>query len=126
MFNFQFWRRIQINTREKGKCFEVIAKKYLENKNYNILETNFFCKLGEIDIIAAKDSVLVFIEVKARKTTKYGYPREAVTKSKQRKIIKAAKYYIMKNKFEDVQSQFDVIEIIYENKIINHLENAFW
>lgn len=126
MFNFQFWRRKKINTRETGKSYEVIAKKYLENKNYKIIEMNFFCKLGEIDIIANNDNILVFVEVKARKDTKHGYPREAVTKSKQRKIIKTAKYYIMKKNLDDIQCRFDVIEIIYEDKIINHLENAFW
>lgn len=87
---------------------------------------NFFCKFGEIDIIASKDDILVFVEVKARKNIIYGYPRESVTTSKQRKIIKTARYYIMKKKYENVQCRFDIIEIIYEDKIINHIENAFY
>ena len=114
------------NTREKGRFYELQAEEYLKNKRYKIINTNFLCKFGEIDIIATKDNVLIFIEVKARKNTKYGYPREAVTKSKQRKIIKTAEYFVMKNKYYETQCRFDVLEIIIEDNIINHLENAFW
>lgn len=114
------------NTREKGKIYEVKAKEFLEKKNYKILETNFYCKLGEIDIIAYDNNVIVFIEVKARKNVKYGYPREFVTASKQRKIIKTAKYYMMKKNCFEFQCRFDVIEIITNIGQINHIENAFW
>lgn len=114
------------NMREKGKIFELKAKEYLEKKNYKILETNFYCKLGEIDIIANDNNVLVFIEVKARKNVKYGYPREFVTISKQRKIIKTAKYYMMKKRCSELQCRFDVIEIIPNISHMNHIENAFW
>lgn len=114
------------NTRETGRFYELQAQKYFKKKKYKIIDKNFLCKFGEIDIVAAKDDVLVFVEVKARKNTKYGYPREFVTLSKQRKIIKTAEYYLMKNNCYDIQCRFDVLEIIIEDDIINHIENAFW
>lgn len=109
----------------KGFCFEEVARRYLKSKGYILLEVNFFCKFGEIDIIAAKDDALVFVEVKGRKNTDFGYPREYVTPRKIRKIISTANYYIMKNKYDDISCRFDVIEIINDTKEINHIENAF-
>ncbi|MDW5300355.1 MAG: YraN family protein [Sedimentibacter sp.] len=111
--------------KNKGFEYEKIAEKYLLDKNYIIEKTNFTCRLGEIDIIARKDGILHFIEVKGRKNTDYGYPREAVTLIKQKKIIKVAKYYFMLAGSDDFPCQFDVIEIIMDVKIINHIENAF-
>jgi len=112
--------------KNKGFEYEKIAKKYLLNNGYDIVEENFSCRFGEIDIIASKYSRLHFIEVKGRKNTEYGYPREAVTVTKQKRIITAAKYYLICLGSEDVLCQFDVIEIIADNREINYIENAFW
>lgn len=112
--------------KNKGFEYEKIAKSYLLQRNYKILEENFICRLGEIDVIASKNNILHFIEVKGRLNTDYGYPREAVNKQKQRRIISAAKYYFMLKKRDDFICQFDVIEIIADNKEINYIENAFW
>lgn len=109
----------------KGFCFEEIAKRYLQSNNYLILDTNFYCRLGEIDIIALKNSVICFVEVKGRKNIDFGYPREYVTPSKIRKIIAAAKYYLMKKSYSDLNCRFDVLEIIEDKKEINYIENAF-
>lgn len=109
----------------KGFEYEEIAKKYLLEKNYKILEENFISKFGEIDIIAKKGDRLHFIEVKGRKNTKYGYPKEAVTFTKQKRLISAAKYYFMLQGKDDYPCQFDVIEIILEKRELNHIENAF-
>lgn len=109
----------------KGFGYEEIAKKYLVYNNYEILKENFCSKFGEIDIIAQKDDILHFIEVKGKKDTKMGYPRESVTLAKQRKIISTAKYYLMLQGKDDFMMQFDVIEIILDHKKINHIENAF-
>lgn len=111
--------------KNKGFEYEEIAKKYLLDNNYEIIEENFICKFGEIDIIAKKDNKLHFIEVKGRLNTLHGYPREAVTLSKQKRLISAAKYYFMLNGKDDYFCQFDVIEIIFDEKTINHLKNAF-
>lgn len=110
----------------KGYKYEEIAKKYMLANKFKILEENYMCRLGEIDIIAAKNNKIHFVEVKGRLNTLYGYPREAVTKAKQKKIINAAKYYFMCKGYDDVFCQFDVIEIILENKEINYIENAYW
>lgn len=109
----------------KGYKYEEIAKKYLVENNYEIIEQNFTSKFGEIDIIALKDDIISFIEVKGRKNTEYGMPREAVTKYKQQRIITSAKFFLLKEDFDDVQCRFDVIEIISDDKIINYIEDAF-
>jgi putative endonuclease len=111
--------------KNKGFEYEKIAEEYLLHKGYKILEVNFSSKFGEIDIIAQKDDKLHFIEVKGRKNTKYGYPREAVTFTKQKKLRSAAKYYFMLKGKDDYPCQFDVIEIVLENRELNHIKNAF-
>lgn len=110
----------------KGFEYEKIAVKFLLENNFTIIYRNFLCRLGEIDIIAEKEGVTHFIEVKGRINTKYGYPREAVTPYKQRRILSAAKYYIMKKGRDDIFCQFDVVEIIRDESRINFIENAFW
>ena len=109
----------------KGFYFEEIAKRYLVDNRFVILDINFLCKFGEIDIIALKNGVLIFIEVKGRKNVDFGYPREYVTPTKIKKIISTANYYLMKKKYDNVSCRFDVIEIINDTKEINHIENAF-
>jgi len=112
--------------KNKGFEYEKIARKYLLDKGYEIIKENFISRFGEIDIIASKNGMLHFVEVKGRKNTSHGYPRESVTLDKQKRIIKTAGYYFMLRGSDDVPCQFDVIEIIIENKEINHIENAFW
>lgn len=111
--------------KNKGYEYEEIAKKYMLNHGYKILEQNFMSKFGEIDIIAEKNGIILFVEVKGRINTDFGYPRESVTMSKQKKIISAAKYYLFKMNRDDISCQFDVIEIILSEKSINYIENAF-
>ncbi|NYB75533.1 YraN family protein [Sedimentibacter hydroxybenzoicus DSM 7310] len=111
--------------KNKGFEYEKIAERYLLKNQYTIIERNFISKFGEIDIIAKKDGRLHFIEVKGRKNLSFGYPREAVTWAKQKKLISAAKYYFMLIGKDDMPCQFDIIEIIMENKEINMIENAF-
>ena len=112
--------------KNKGFEYEKIAEKYLLDNNYDIEVKNFSCRLGEIDIIAKKDNVTHFIEVKGRLNIERGLPREAVTSHKQKRIIAAAKYYMMLSGSDDISCQFDVIEIIAGENVINHLDNAFW
>lgn len=111
--------------KNKGFEYEKIAEKYLQDNDYKILEVNFISKFGEIDIIAEKDNRLHFIEVKGRKNINHGYPKEAVTFSKQKRLRSAAKYYFMLKGKDDYLCQFDVIEIILESRDINHIKNAF-
>lgn len=112
--------------KNKGFQYERIAERYLLKNQYTIIEKNFISKFGEIDIIASKEGRIHFIEVKGRKDISFGYPREAVTISKQKKIISAAKYYFLLIGKDDMPCQFDVIEIIMNNREINMIDNAFW
>ncbi len=115
------------NNKITGDFGEKITEKYLIKKKYRILEKNFRCKLGEIDIIAANTSNIIFVEVKTRGENSFGFPSEAVTKIKQKKIIKTALIYLMKFPCE-LQPRFDVSEVyILKNKSykINYIENAF-
>ena len=105
------------STRRLGIYGEDLACKYLQAKGYTILERNFRCRrFGEVDIVASKAGVLSFIEVKARCSSRYGKPAEAVTLTKQRKIYRVAQYYLQ---CAGLMSRipmlsFDVIEIIIE------------
>lgn len=112
-----------MNNKITGGIGEADAYFYLKNKGYEIIDTNYTNKLGEIDIIASKNSYTIFIEVKYRTTLKFGYPREAVTLKKQHKIRQVATLYLMKKHKLDSSVRFDVIEINGEN--IVHIENAF-
>lgn len=113
--------------REIGKWGENLACKYLEENNYKIIEKNFLCQQGEIDMIV-KDIIkneLVFIEVKTRSNFKYGNPADAVNKQKQKHMIQAIKYYIYKNHIQNIPIRIDVIEVyIMENYKINHIKQA--
>ncbi len=101
----------------KGKTFgdmcEEIAAHYLRNDGYKILQRNFKVAQGEIDIIAEKEDFIIFVEVKGRKSSKYGSPLEAVTYWKQKSIRKVAQVFISKNGLESKKVRFDVIGITF-------------
>lgn len=119
--DFKDYTKIKNNI--EGKKGEIKAVLFFKKHGYKILETNFKNKIGEIDIIAEKDGVIVFIEVKNRSTYRFGRPIEAVDFRKQNKIKKVAEIYLMiKNKYyNDVR--FDVVEVSNDN--LEHIENAF-
>lgn len=111
---------------EIGQDGENIAENYLKKENYQIIERNFRCKQGEIDIIAKDKNEIVFIEVKTRTNINYGNPAEAVNTPKQKHIKRATEYYVHINNLYKYYIRFDVIEIYYKNKIpqINHIKQA--
>ena len=100
---------------ELGKEGEEEATKYLERQGYKIIQRNFECKQGEIDIIAKDKNEYVFIEVKTRQNRHYGMPCEAVDARKQKHIWNATKYYLYIHKLENQYVRFDVIEV-YKKK----------
>ena len=108
-----------------GKWGEDIAEKYLKKKGYLIMERNFRCRLGEIDIIALDGKTLVFIEVKTRMSQKYGLPCEAINHEKLRHIERTAAYYMMLKPADHQEARLDAVEILKcEGKYyINHIEN---
>lgn len=115
-YNYQF-----------GRLGEKIALNYLLKNNYNIIEKNFYCKQGEIDIIAEEKgkSEIIFIEVKTRSNLKYGEPKDAVTIRKRKHMYKTAKYYLYKNYKSNKFIRFDAIEIfISDGKCkVEHIKN---
>ncbi|HYF83112.1 MAG TPA: YraN family protein [Clostridia bacterium] len=116
------------NNKILGAFGEGLACEYLAESDYRVLERNFSCKVGEIDIIALQNDTVVFVEVKTRSSEKYGLPSEAVSAAKQKKIVKTALYYLQTNKLLDYMCRFDVIEILVdaENKYqINLIKDAF-
>lgn len=128
--NFLRWFKRR-DEKSSGVTAENIATEYLLKNHYRIVERNYSCKLGEIDIIAEQNKKLIFVEVKYRKN-KIGRrtAKAAVNKSKQKKIILAAKWYLQ-NKFKDANHlpacRFDVITVegSLENPDIELYTNAF-
>jgi len=110
-----------------GKMGEMLAKSYLEKKGYTILEQNFRMRYGEIDIIAKFQDEIVFIEVKTRSGTEHGLPCEAVNKAKQRKIHRAANYYLLVTDCSCSACRIDIIEILIINSkpFLRQISNAF-
>lgn len=100
------------NTRETGAYYERIAIDYLEGQGYRLLQQNYRCALGEIDIIARDGMYLVFVEVKYRKNVGYGGSWAAVDHRKQRKISRVAGWYMTEHRISDnVPCRFDVVGI---------------
>ncbi len=113
-----------MNKREIGKKYENIARDYLIWQDYDIIESNFSCRIGEIDIIAKNDGYLCFIEVKYRDKDSLAKGVFAVDKYKQKKIYNVAKYYMMKNSIsESTACRFDVVSI--DGDEITLIKNAF-
>jgi len=101
-----------------------LVTKYLEEQGYQVMARNFFTRYGELDIVARHEGYLVFIEVKYRSGTAFGAPEEAVTYYKQKHLISAAKYYLLKNGLSFEQPiRFDVVAMLGEE--IRIVENAF-
>lgn len=107
-----------------GRQGEEQAREYLQKKGYTILESNFSTRIGELDLIATYNDLLIIIEVKRRKKILHGYPREAVTLHKQRQIVRLTQWYVQKNDLHHMQIRFDVIEVL--DDAIEHIENAFY
>ena len=114
-----------MNNKQKGVIGESIACRYLKTTNTQIIERNYRNRMGEIDIIAKDDKDLIFIEVKSRQSTRYGYPAEAVNGKKIKNITNIAKYYMNAKNIYDTAIRFDVIEIYFKEQKINHIKNAF-
>ncbi len=113
-----------------GKYGEDLACKYLEAKGYRIKERNCRTYLGEIDIVCEYKGNIIFVEVKTRRSDKFGYLEEAVNLMKQRKIIKNALCYMSKYRLWDEDCCFDVVLVRISKdkdiKNIKHIRNAFY
>ena len=111
-----------------GDWGEEKAVEYLSGKGYQVLQRNFRCKAGEIDIVAIDKDVLVFIEVKTRNNMHYGLPCEAITPGKFRHLKKAIACYTAIYKMEDWDLRLDVMELLLvaEQWHIHHIEDVYF
>ncbi|HJV35714.1 YraN family protein [Geomonas sp.] len=112
----------------KGEVGESIAATFLTGQGFSIVERNFRCVCGEVDIIAREGRTIVFVEVKCRKNANYGPPQLAVTPFKQRQISKAALVWLSKKRLYDADARFDVVAIVlhqHDLPEIEHIRNAF-
>ena len=113
-----------MNRRKEGAYYENLVAEYLKTQGYEILEKNYRCRIGEIDLIAKEGETLVFVEVKYRRNDKMGDPKEAVDRKKQEKISMTASYYLMRECGRmDIPCRFDVAAVLGEQ--IEVVKNAF-
>ena len=115
-----------MNRRELGSYGEQLANTYLKRQGYDIIETNWRCPLGELDIITRKDDVLVFVEVRTRRAAA-DTALESVVPLKQKRLQNLVYTYLSEHDLDDVQWRIDVIAVAvspHEQPIIEHVENA--
>lgn len=115
--------RREKNHRAVGTKYEQAVGYYLQQHGYEILQYNYRCPKGEIDLIAKDGDTLVFCEVKYRKGYAYGNPLEAVGAKKQRRIYQSALFYLMVHRLEQIPCRFDVIGVLGEKLV--HQKDAF-
>jgi len=110
-----------------GKEGERIAERYLKKKGYRLVERNYRCPVGELDLIALDRRVIVFVEVKTRADDRFGGPLESVHWRKQQKMIKAAQFFLSQQRLHQREARFDVIGISFVDgePVVEHIQNAF-
>ena len=112
---------------QTGKRGEDIAVAYLKNRGYRIIERNYKCLFGEIDIVAKDGDTVVFVEVKSRKSEKFGDPQGAVGREKQKKISRISLTYLEEKHLYPCDARFDVVAIkmLPAGSIVELIQNAF-
>ena len=119
-----------MSTKQDGDWGEALVEKYLSERGCRIVEREWRCRFGEIDLIAEKDGMLLFVEVKLRTNLQYGMPREYVTAKKREKLRAAALLYLSMHGL-DAPARFDVAEVYTDahhsvrSTRIEYIENAF-
>ncbi len=112
-------------TRKTGVEGEEIGRKYLEERGYVLIEKNYRCKWGEIDLVMKKDEELVFCEVKYRKNSKFGMPQESVGFRKQQRIMKSISCFLKERSFCG-KWRIDVLGILgVRDRSFFHIKSAF-
>jgi len=111
-----------------GKWGEDVAGRFLEEKGYRLLDTNYRCRWGEVDIVAQEGDELVFVEVRTRRGAEFGTPEESVTAAKARRLIATAQDYLQQNGQEESEWRIDLIAIRLDGdrrvEDIAHLRHA--
>lgn len=105
-----------------------MAASYLSAHGYTVLQRNYSCPMGELDIVARQGDVVAFVEVKTRRSLRYGRPCEAVNFRKRQHIIQSARWYINQYRLSGLHYRFDIVEVLARpggSANINHIRNAF-
>ncbi len=111
-----------------GKWGEGVAGRFLQEKGYRLLDTNYRCRWGEVDIVALEGDELVFVEVRTRRGTQYGTPQESVTAAKAQRLVATAQDYLQQRGQEGAEWRIDLIAISLDRdrrvQDIDHLRHA--
>ena len=110
-----------------GKEGERVAERYLQKKGYKLVERNYRCLGGELDLIVLDRRVIVFVEVKTRTGSGFGTPFEAVESRKQQRMIRAAQFFLAEKGLQQRDARFDVVGVSWPGRdpVVEHIENAF-
>jgi putative endonuclease len=113
-----------------GRWGEQLAAQRLEALGYVILDRNWRCRRGEIDLVARDEDVLVFVEVKTRRGRDYGSPEESITRSKAKRLLELGQRYMLESDIEDVDWRVDLVavEINQQGELLRfeHIPNVIW
>ena len=111
---------------ELGKKHEQLACEFLQARGLNLMERNYRCRLGELDLIMRDGSSVVFVEVRFRRNCRYGSPAETVNSAKQKRLIRTASLYLQSRRI-DASCRFDVVAVVGEapDTTLRWIKNAF-
>jgi putative endonuclease len=115
---------------ELGRWGEGLAAQRLESQGYVIVDRNWRCRRGEIDLVAQEGDILVFVEVKTRRGREYGTPEEAITRSKVKRLLELGQRYMLERDIEDMDWRIDLVavELDQQGKLLRfeHVPNVAW
>ena len=111
-------------TTEAGHVAEELACRYLEQQGLRLVQRNYRCRTGEVDLIMRDGNQVVFVEVRSRHNSRYGTPAETITRTKQKRLSKAAAHYLLTS-HTNAPCRFDVIAILQENNQLEWIKDAF-
>lgn len=116
-----------VDRRGFGNEAEEAAVRHLTQAGYRVLARNYQCRQGELDIVADKDEVLCFVEVRMRSTAAWGDPAHTVSGAKQRRVVKAALRYLFEHRIHDRAVRFDVVSVLGRGEAarVEHIPDAF-
>ena len=118
---------IESSKQALGREGERLAELFLKQKGYQLVQRNYRCRGGEVDLIVLDRRIVVFVEVKTRTDHEFGNPLEAVAPRKQRRMILAAQLFLHEKKLHERDARFDVVGISWPGSkpVVEHIENAF-
>jgi putative endonuclease len=118
---------IESSKQALGREGERLAELFLKQKGYQLVQRNYRCRGGEVDLIVLDRRIVVFVEVKTRTDHEFGNPLEGVAPRKQRRMILAAQLFLHEKKLHERDARFDVVGISWPGSkpVVEHIENAF-